>query len=435
MAAKLYTFPKNPRAQKIEIAAQYSGAKLEVISEPPAFKLGETNKSEDFKRQFPFEKVPALVTADGQPLYESNAIAQYVASFSPALNPADSYQEALVVQFINLADHEIYPASCCWVYPTLGIIQFNKVAYEKAKDDISRVLAALNVVLGERTFLVGERVTLADITVVCALLQLFEKVLEPSIRDKFPHVTRWFVTCVNQTKFKAVLGEVTLCETEAKFIPVVAAAAASKKEEKKPKEEKKKEEKPKEEVKKEEKPKPKKDEEEDDDEDASMQEEKVKIPLDTLPKSTFDLDSFKRAYSNNETPVALEHFWKNFDAEGFSIWKMDYMFPEELTKIFMTSNLVGGMFQRIEKMRKYAFASICVFGEENNNIISGIWVWRGQELIFPLVPDWNVDAPSYKFEKLDPAADSTKLLVKEYFSWEGAFAHLGKPFAVGKVFK
>ena len=148
---------------------------------------------------------------------------------------------------------------------------------------------------------------------------------------------------------------------------------------------------------------------------------------------------------------------------------MDYLYPEELTKIFMTCNLVGGFFQRIEKLRKYAFASICVFGEDNNNVISGIWVWRGQELVFPvscllvlhnfpfcvfccsiggnppicshlthlqLVPDWNVDAPSYKFEKLDPESDNTKLLVKEYFSWEGAFAHLGgKGFNRGKVFK
>ena len=63
---------------------------------------------------------------------------------------------------------------------------------------------------------------------------------------------------------------------------------------------------------------------------------------------------------------------------------MDYLYPEELTKIFMTCNLVGGFFQRIEKLRKYAFASICVFGEDNNNVISGIWVWRGQELVFPV---------------------------------------------------
>jgi hypothetical protein len=62
----------------------------------------------------------------------------------------------------------------------------------------------------------------------------------------------------------------------------------------------------------------------------------------------------------------------------------DYQYNDELQKIFMSSNLIGGMFQRIEKMRKYAFGSVAVFGEDNSNVISGIWVWRGQDLIFPV---------------------------------------------------
>jgi elongation factor 1-gamma len=40
------------------------------------------------------------------------------------------------------------------------------------------------------------------------------------------------------------------------------------------------------------------------------------------------------------------------------------------------------MFQRLDKMRKNAFASMCLFGKDNDNTISGIWVWRGQELAF-----------------------------------------------------
>lgn len=61
-----------------------------------------------------------------------------------------------------------------------------------------------------------------------------------------------------------------------------------------------------------------------------------------------------------------------------------FRFTDELAKIFMTCNLVGGMFQRLEKLRKNAFASMCVFGTDNANTISGIWVWRGHELAFPV---------------------------------------------------
>ena len=42
------------------------------------------------------------------------------------------------------------------------------------------------------------------------------------------------------------------------------------------------------------------------------------------------------------------------------------------------------MFQRLDRMRKNAFSSMILFGEDNNSTISGVWVWRGQELAFPV---------------------------------------------------
>lgn len=40
------------------------------------------------------------------------------------------------------------------------------------------------------------------------------------------------------------------------------------------------------------------------------------------------------------------------------------------------------MYQRLDSLRKGAFASACIFGEDNDNTISGIWIWRGQDLVF-----------------------------------------------------
>ena len=48
----------------------------------------------------------------------------------------------------------------------------------------------------------------------------------------------------------------------------------------------------------------------------------------------------------------------------------------------MSSNLVSGMLQRLDKLNKNAFASVCIMGVDNNNTISGIWIMRGQELAF-----------------------------------------------------
>ena len=95
------------------------------------------------------------------------------------------------------------------------------------------------------------------------------------------------------------------------------------------------------------------------------------------------MDAFKRSYSNEDTATkAIPFFWENFDKEGWSIWRTDYRYKEELTRIFMCSNLVSGMFQRLEKLRKTAFASVLILGEDNNARIEGVWVMRGQKLAF-----------------------------------------------------
>lgn len=43
------------------------------------------------------------------------------------------------------------------------------------------------------------------------------KVLEPRVRAPYVNVNRWFVTCVNQPEFRAVLGSVELCTKMAQF--------------------------------------------------------------------------------------------------------------------------------------------------------------------------------------------------------------------------
>lgn len=125
-----------------------------------------------------------------------------------------------------------------------------------------------------------------------------------------------------------------------------------------------------------------------------------------MPKSSFDLDDFKRYYSNEEESKSIPYFWQKFDQENYSIWLSEYKYNNELTKVcvyvrlknrikyliilnllltsqvFMSCNLISGMYQRLDTLRKGAFASACIFGEDNNNTISGIWIWRGQELVF-----------------------------------------------------
>jgi elongation factor 1-gamma len=116
----------------------------------------------------------------------------------------------------------------------MGIMQFNKQNNERAKDELKHILQLLNNYLRTKTYLVGERITLADIAVASDLLLLFQwvrnieihiylyelkfQIIEPSLREPYPNVTRWFLTLIHQKEFQAVLGnDYKLCEKTAQF--------------------------------------------------------------------------------------------------------------------------------------------------------------------------------------------------------------------------
>lgn len=432
MAGTLYTYPENFRAYKALIAAQFSGAKVTVASD---FVFGQTNKSETFLKKFPLGKVPAFETADGKFLTESNAIAYYVSN--EQLRGKTDLEKAEVLSFLSLADNELLPAVHGWVFAFMGIIQFQKNNVERAKQDLKATLTALNSRLVHQTFLVGERLTLADIVVFATLLSAYEKVLDPSFRAPFGSLTRWFNTVLNQPQVKAVVKGFTMCAKVAdidpkKFAEFQAKTGGGQQQQQQQKEPKEKKEKKPAPAKKEKEPEPV--EEMDAAEAALAEEPKSKDPFDAMPKGTFNFDDFKRCYSNEDEAKSIPYFWEKFDAEHYSIWFGEYKYSEELTKVFMSCNLITGMFQRLDKMRKQAFSSVCLFGEDNNSSISGVWVWRGQDLAFTLSPDWQIDYEVYDWKKLDAKSEETKKLVAQYFSWSGTDSK-GRKFNQGKIFK
>ena len=61
-------------------------------------------------------------------------------------------------------------------------MQFNKQHTERAKEDVKKAMKVLNDHLLHNTYLVGERISLADIAVTCTLLQLYQHVMDPNFR-------------------------------------------------------------------------------------------------------------------------------------------------------------------------------------------------------------------------------------------------------------
>jgi len=332
------------------------------------------------------------------------------------------------------------------VLPTVSAVQ--NLPIDQAKSELLAQLHILNEYLLTRTYLVDERISFADISVALDLVAAYQHVLDDSVRANLTNLNRWFQTIINQPNVKSVIGDVPLCQHicqfDAKKYKELTAAKSTtdtphKDEHGGAKKTEPKKEQPKTDEKKKDKKK-KTDESHDDGdepdatEEAIAQEPKAADPFAAFPKGTFDMDAFKRSYSNEDTLTkAIPFLWQNFDPEHYSIWFCEYKYPQELTLVFMSCNLINGMYQRLEKLKKNAFASVCLFGKDNESTISGVWIWRGHELVFPLSPDWQIDYESYTWTKLDASTDATKKLVKEYLAWEGDFD--GKKFNQRKIFK
>ncbi|KAF7261879.1 hypothetical protein EG68_00870 [Paragonimus skrjabini miyazakii] len=406
------------RSWRALIAAKYSGAHVNISNYSP----GETDADPAFLAKFPPSTVPVYEGSDGTCLFDANAIAFFLGTDQLR----GGKKEHLVTQWVNFADNSILPSVATWVYPCLGVTQYNKQNTDKAKSNLRSVLSYLNNFLRNVTFLVDDRISQADITVFTALHPLLTHVLDEAGRKPYPHLIRWYTTVANQPEVLEVVGQMQFCVKEAQFDAKKYAELHSKDNKSKQKPVEKKSAKPK--ARKESESKAANAEEEDD-EPKPVQS---KNPFASLPDGGFDIDAFKKVYSNEPIEeVAIPHFWEHFDPATHSIWYCEYSFPEDLGMIFMSCNLINGMFQRLEKMAKYAFGSMCIFGEDKNSTISGIWFWRGTDLAFELHPDLQIDYESYKWRKLDPSAEETKSLVHDYFLQK----FTDKRFNQGKIFK
>ncbi|KAJ2897278.1 Elongation factor 1-gamma, partial [Coemansia aciculifera] len=201
----------NSRNNKARIVAQFLGLDLACT---PDFIMGVDNKTEEYIAKYPAGKVPAFEGANGFRLTDSSAISYYVASQAGSDSPLlgqTAEETAQILQYIFFAEADFSPAAAGTVYPLLGYMPFVKPAQQHAEEQLFRFLGVLDSILLDKTFLVGERITVADIIVACDIQPAYTLYLTSEDRKKYRNLTRYFKTMINQPAFKAVAGEVALC--------------------------------------------------------------------------------------------------------------------------------------------------------------------------------------------------------------------------------
>ncbi|KAL2844626.1 hypothetical protein BJX68DRAFT_242718 [Aspergillus pseudodeflectus] len=406
---KLYGLPDNPRTISILVAAKHNDLELELV-ETQANSSSEFNTSAAYRKIQPLGKIPAFEGANGFTLSEAIAIAVYVTSQNEKTTLLGKTKQdyASILRWLSFANAELLPSFGAWYRPLKGIDPYNKKNVEDASKAALKKLGVLNTHLTANTYLVGERITLADIFTAALLTRAFATVIDKKVRSDYPAVTRWFQTIVAQPAFKAVVENPVLIEEAIKYTPPkkeekpkkeAAPAAAAPAEEEKP-------------------------------------EKKPKHPLEALGRPTLVLDEWKRQYSNEDTrSVAMPWFWQNFNAEEYSLYKVDYKYNDELKLTFMANNLIGGFHARLEASRKYLFGCQGVYGVNNACVIKGVFMVRGQDALpaFDVAPDYE----SYDFIKLDPSSEADRKYVEDIWAWDVPVVVDGKELqnADGHVFK
>ena len=189
---KLYHNPLSPNVRRVQLAAAVLGIQLE--EKKLDFTKGE-HKNPEYLALNPNGAVPTLVDGDFV-LTESRAIMQYLASKKPesGLLPRDEAARADVTrwQFWDAAHFS----------PQVGTIAFEKVfkpmmglgdpdngKIQEALGNFRRFGAVLNKRLDGRKYLVGNTLTIADLTIASSLM--YAKQAEVPLAD-FPHVENWF---------------------------------------------------------------------------------------------------------------------------------------------------------------------------------------------------------------------------------------------------
>jgi glutathione S-transferase len=158
----LYDSPVSGNCYKVRLLFAHLGLPYERRSVDV---VDRSNRGDVLGELNPALRVPTLVLDDGRPLAESNAILWFFGEGTPFV-PSDPYERAQVLQwlFFEQYDHE----------PSIAVVRF-WLAYsgrpEAFADRVEerraagyRAIAAMERHLSNREWLVGERLTLADIS-------------------------------------------------------------------------------------------------------------------------------------------------------------------------------------------------------------------------------------------------------------------------------
>jgi glutathione S-transferase len=193
---KLYNAKGCPFARRTRLVLHEKGAEFE------AHEVNFRNKSEEFLKASPTGKVPVVV-ADGDSLYESNIVNQYLDEIfeKPKLMPEDPKARAYVRIWMARADEDFYPQV---FVSSMGHQRgFPQERITEAKEKLKVTLSRLEDSLEGSEYL-ADGFSLADIAHAGNFVRLHELEENGTVSLLgYPNVASWMERIEARESFKA----------------------------------------------------------------------------------------------------------------------------------------------------------------------------------------------------------------------------------------
>lgn len=195
---KLISATPSPYARKVRIQLKEKRIPFDLITEVP------WNSDTSVPQWNPLEKLPVLILDDGKAVYESAYILEWIERKypSPALMPADddAYLEAR--RYMVLSDG-ICDAALLLFFERLREAPLRSVPWmARQLRKVEGGLAALAQDIGERDYAVGERLTLADISVAAPLGWLKVRAPDLDWSGRHPNLSRYYDRLSERESFR-----------------------------------------------------------------------------------------------------------------------------------------------------------------------------------------------------------------------------------------
>ena len=196
-------------SQTCLIAADLAGQQVEVV-----YKDKAAANEKEFRAMNLTGKFPLLQDGDDL-VFESSAICQHIARHAPAergLLGHNVFEAAQIQQWIDFQTGTVGPALMPVVYSAFGHKVIPQTEFAAGLKTLKAKAQAFNTALKGKHWLVGDRISVADVVCGAGWVIAFQSVFDGGFRKSIPHLTAWFERCIGLPSFIKALGHVKMTD-------------------------------------------------------------------------------------------------------------------------------------------------------------------------------------------------------------------------------